>query len=482
MDQPERDDLPARRPPTRRPTTGSASSRRAASCRSPAIRRSAAATPGSSAAACRRRRGRVVQQCAVGLVDIRSEAGRTAFAAPPLAHAERSSRRCSPQVLRGARARRAATSSLRNGSTTARAGSACCCATPATVLALTPDHAALQQPRQGRRRRRRIRRARNARSRCGRSPSMVGIDEDPVTGSLNAGVAEWLIGAGRAPERYVAAQGAKLGRAGRVHVSREDGALLDRRHAASAASAARSACERTRRRRRSRSSPTMSSSPRAASRKARRWCEATLGVDAGRRRPARDHGHAQPPARPRRRRPSRACTSRSSPSIPRRRRRRGRAGSTSTRRRCAAEIAAAPRLVHWVARCNDIDRAIAALRAAGHDPGEAIAAERMTAHGLLRWRITAARRRPAAGGGAVPLLIEWGAAHPCDRLPASGVSVARHRHRRRRCGAWRRTRRGDGGRGRAAAIGLVRHAARARRAARRLARAPSPGAAPHSLR
>jgi hypothetical protein len=90
-----------------------------------------------------------------------------------------------------------------------------------------------------------------------------------------------------------------------------------------------------------------------------------------------------------------------------------------------AEVAAAPRLVHWVARCSDVDRAIAALRAAGHDPGDAIAAERMTAHGVLRWRISLRDdgRRPAAG--AVPLLIEWGSAHPCDRLPASGVSVAR---------------------------------------------------------
>ena len=89
-----------------------------------------------------------------------------------------------------------------------------------------------------------------------------------------------------------------------------------------------------------------------------------------------------------------------------------------------AAIADTPRLVHWVARCNDLDRALAALRAAGHDPGEAIAAERMTPHGLLRWRISlrADGRRPAAG--AVPLLIEWGDAHPCDRLPASGVSVA----------------------------------------------------------
>jgi PhzF family phenazine biosynthesis protein len=47
--------------------------------------------------------------------------------------------------------------------------------------------------------------------------------EDPVTGSLNAGLARWLIGAGLAPPRYVAAQGTCLGREGRVHVA-QDGA------------------------------------------------------------------------------------------------------------------------------------------------------------------------------------------------------------------------------------------------------------------
>ena len=45
-----------------------------------------------------------------------------------------------------------------------------------------------------------------------------GVGEDPVTGSLNAGVAQWLIGAGLAPSRYVASQGAAMGRAGRVFV------------------------------------------------------------------------------------------------------------------------------------------------------------------------------------------------------------------------------------------------------------------------
>lgn len=43
--------------------------------------------------------------------------------------------------------------------------------------------------------------------------------EDPVTGSLNAGLAQWLIGSGRLPSAYVASQGAALGRDGRVHIA-----------------------------------------------------------------------------------------------------------------------------------------------------------------------------------------------------------------------------------------------------------------------
>jgi PhzF family phenazine biosynthesis protein len=52
-------------------------------------------------------------------------------------------------------------------------------------------------------------------------PGNTGVTEDPVTGSLNAALAQWLIGSGRAPETYIAAQGTALGRAGRVHVMRE---------------------------------------------------------------------------------------------------------------------------------------------------------------------------------------------------------------------------------------------------------------------
>ena len=52
-------------------------------------------------------------------------------------------------------------------------------------------------------------------------PGHGGLAEDPVTGSLNAALAQWLIASGRAPERYIASQGTALGRAGRVHVERD---------------------------------------------------------------------------------------------------------------------------------------------------------------------------------------------------------------------------------------------------------------------
>ena len=52
-------------------------------------------------------------------------------------------------------------------------------------------------------------------------PGNNGLAEDPVTGSLNAALAQWLIGAGLAPAQYVAAQGTCLGRAGRVFVAQE---------------------------------------------------------------------------------------------------------------------------------------------------------------------------------------------------------------------------------------------------------------------
>ncbi|MCF4121780.1 PhzF family phenazine biosynthesis protein [Antribacter sp. KLBMP9083] len=53
----------------------------------------------------------------------------------------------------------------------------------------------------------------------------LAVPEDPVTGSLNAGLAEWLAG-GELPARYVAAQGTVLGRRGRVYLEKtEDGTV-----------------------------------------------------------------------------------------------------------------------------------------------------------------------------------------------------------------------------------------------------------------
>jgi PhzF family phenazine biosynthesis protein len=50
--------------------------------------------------------------------------------------------------------------------------------------------------------------------------------EDPVTGSLNASLAEWLLRTGRLSAPYVASQGAALGRSGRVHISTDpDGTI-----------------------------------------------------------------------------------------------------------------------------------------------------------------------------------------------------------------------------------------------------------------
>jgi PhzF family phenazine biosynthesis protein len=52
-------------------------------------------------------------------------------------------------------------------------------------------------------------------------PTKNGLTEDPVTGSLNAAIGQWLIAEGLAPENFVASQGTCLGRAGRVHLQRD---------------------------------------------------------------------------------------------------------------------------------------------------------------------------------------------------------------------------------------------------------------------
>jgi PhzF family phenazine biosynthesis protein len=54
------------------------------------------------------------------------------------------------------------------------------------------------------------------------SPQLGAPGEDPVTGSLNASLAQWLLATGRVAAPYVASQGTAMGRRGRVRISRDD--------------------------------------------------------------------------------------------------------------------------------------------------------------------------------------------------------------------------------------------------------------------
>jgi PhzF family phenazine biosynthesis protein len=165
----------------------------------------------------------VVQECGVGLVRIRRRAGgQLAFAAPPCrigaVEVGLLDARCAALGLPRSAVLHAAW--LDNGPDwlTIEVADA------ASVLALQPDHAALRSlAKVGIVGRHNVDHDALFEVRAFADP--VGIPEDPVTGSLNAGVAAWLIGAGRAPAAYVAAQGTAMGRAGRVFVEQQGEAL-----------------------------------------------------------------------------------------------------------------------------------------------------------------------------------------------------------------------------------------------------------------
>jgi PhzF family phenazine biosynthesis protein len=169
--------------------------------------------------------GEVVQQCGVGLVRVRRDGERLAFAAPALRREAVGDAELAPVLkalgLRRERLRRAAW--LDNGPRWL----ALQLDGADSVLALEPDHAALKAlgSKVG------VIGAHDAGHASGCAyevrafAAAIGIAEDPVTGSLNASLAQWLIGEGVAPPRYVAAQGTRLGRAGRVHIAQRDGVL-----------------------------------------------------------------------------------------------------------------------------------------------------------------------------------------------------------------------------------------------------------------
>lgn len=83
-----------------------------------------------------------------------------------------------------------------------------------------------------------------------------------------------------------------------------------------------------------------------------------------------------------------------------------------------------PRLVQWVARCDDLDKALAQWAHCGVDGGRVLGASRPTPRGELRWRIAVPDDGARALGGALPLLIEWASMHPTEALPESGVSLS----------------------------------------------------------
>ena len=160
----------------------------------------------------------IVQECNAGLIPIRRAADGLAFAAPPLV-------RCGP-----GRGRAGATRSHRCSASGAGeiveaqwvdngpGWVAVLLESADAVLALEPSFTELDigvvgpHP-EG---------SPEAFEVRGFFPKDGAIIEDPVTGSLNASLAEWLLRTGRASAPYVASQGTVLGRAGRVHVSQDD--------------------------------------------------------------------------------------------------------------------------------------------------------------------------------------------------------------------------------------------------------------------
>ncbi len=76
-----------------------------------------------------------------------------------------------------------------------------------------------------------------------------------------------------------------------------------------------------------------------------------------------------------------------------------------------------PRLIHWVARSDDIARDISAC---GDGTTEILDMER----GDYRWRISVPRDGSLPGDGLLPTLIQWDVAlHPADRLPDAGCAL-----------------------------------------------------------
>lgn len=84
-----------------------------------------------------------------------------------------------------------------------------------------------------------------------------------------------------------------------------------------------------------------------------------------------------------------------------------------------ASVDATPKLVHFVARCDDARAAVQSLADIGIDRGALVPASR----GALQWQITIRPDGARLFDGCLPTLIQWDGAHPCDSLPAAGISL-----------------------------------------------------------
>ena len=167
--------------------------------------------------------GRVVQDCAAGMVELRLTGDRIAFAAPPTVRSGPVADELLADVARSLGIDRVEILDhqwVDNGP----GWLAVRLASAERVLALEPDFTELPEVMVG-----------VLGDHPAGSPHLfeirgfavgAGISEDPVTGSLNASVAQWLIRDGQAPTTYTATQGTRVGRAGVVHVdATDDGAV-----------------------------------------------------------------------------------------------------------------------------------------------------------------------------------------------------------------------------------------------------------------
>ncbi len=161
----------------------------------------------------------VVQECGAGLVRLRRDGKRLAFAAPPLKRSGAVEAEVLAEIARCLKVAPAAIKAS-NWVDNGPGFVSVLLASRKDVLALKPDFAAMGnlrigavgpwQPADGT----------EAQFEIRAFVPGEGVKEDPVTGSLNAGVAQWMIAAGLAPQRYVASQGTALNRAGRVYVEK----------------------------------------------------------------------------------------------------------------------------------------------------------------------------------------------------------------------------------------------------------------------